>query len=176
MALLQDVPRGVDLAGTWRYKTTPHTPPARRPVRKPREHLASRTEPCAGGQKLSSRRAVNVCSALTSARISQVSRFCAGSAPNATRPDTYNSQMAVQIRDKEKRAAENQLRDTWELGKWLKLFISERKGRFCPQSGFNPSLNPSEEIGAIRGSLCQSRFCLTESENKHLCSLPLLFH
>ena len=62
--------------------------------------------PVQRGRKLSSRRAVDVCSALTSARVWQVSRFCAGSAPNATRPDTYNSQMAVQIRDKEKRAAE----------------------------------------------------------------------
>lgn len=59
---------------------------------------------------------------------------------------------------------------------WVFHNKQKKKGRFCPQSGFNPSLNPSEEIGAIRGSLCQNRFCLTESENKHLCSLPLLFH
>ena len=85
----------------------PPTPPLQEDLRGSHGSTWPRVlNPVQRGRKLSSRRAVDVCSALTSARVWQVSRFCAGSAPNATRPDTYNSQMAVQIRDKEKRAAE----------------------------------------------------------------------
>ena len=85
--------------------TRPH-PPSKETCEEAEGAPASCPEPCAGGWKPSSRRAVDVCFALRSARIWKVPSFCTGCAPSATRPDTYNSQTAEQIKDKEKRAAE----------------------------------------------------------------------